>query len=1181
MTRAVRDRILKEANGDISDHLRNHIHLTNCIHLKNHMHKHSPILADRSLMRDLIVLQRSRSLRDPSASPPSWQSPSITDLPSRMGENNGVIREGRRSVGTESRRVGRTISGSSPPLGSFATSKVAPAEVNVGTDGVTAVSEHSVKSDIRDGRRIRREESSRRSDRNSVLDGNEESSPVHDAHLLHEVISRKSESKDRKSEQKDKQVRGIPFKTLSEQLNSAPIDSDDIASSSANVYGRRSQQEKIIDEPEPSFRANCSGLNRVKRRKFRGTRRSRMNLTSRDTGVQNELSVASNTLAHGSDHSKHKMEEENDNYANKNVIGGPKNGCGMPWNWSRIHHRGKTFLDMAGRSFSCGISDSMLRKCSPTARGRGISGTPIASDHSSSSAKFDAEALPLLVEASGSQESIENAGWQRDYSGELGIFADNYIKHEVDSDLASEARCSNRRRTRGHHRSRHQNLTQKYMPRTFKDLVGQNLVAQALSNAVLKKKVGLLYVFYGPHGTGKTSCARIFARALNCQSLEHSKPCGLCNSCVGYDMGKSRNIREVVPVSNLDFESITELLDHMIASQLPSQYTVFIFDDCDSFSSNCWSAITKVIDRAPRRLVFVLVCSSLDVLPHIIISRCQKFFFPKLKDADVIHTLQWIATQENLEIDKDALKLITSRSDGSLRDAEMTLEQLSLLGQRISVPLIQELVGLISDEKLVDLLDLALSADTVNTVKHLRLIIESGVEPMALMSQIATVITDILAGSYDFKKERPRRKFFRRQPLSKEDMEKLRQALKTLSEAEKQLRMSNDKLTWLTAALLQLAPDQQYMLSSSAETSFNHSPLALNNVSGRGVSRNIDQHAEISGGEKGLSTDVKFAGHSDPYDNRISKGISLDRKRHSGVGVAPQQNTASGTDLMKSSGKQVSGKTHKAIEEIWLDVIGKIRINSIKEFLIQEGTLASVSFGAAPTVRLIFNSQIAKSKAEKLREQILQAFESALGSSVIIEIRCESKRDTTVGNHSSVTLPAPKNGMLQIRDISGYMPQAQPPHYGSGEVGRGEIVEIDASPREAHNQRESNQRNFEGLQGEVSVSRKNSTMSTNSERREGGAQSRSQSIVRSKVSLAHVIQQAEGCSQRSGWSKRKAVSIAEKLEQENLRLEPQSRSLLCWKASRVTRRRLSRLRVRTRRPQSLLKLVSCGKCLSA
>lgn len=186
-------------------------------------------------------------------------------------------------------------------------------------------------------------------------------------------------------------------------------------------------------------------------------------------------------------------------------------------------------------------------------------------------------------------------------------------------------------------------------------------------------------------------------------------------------------------------------------------------------------------------------------------------------------------------------------------------------------------------------------------------------------------------------------------------------------------------------------------------------------------------------------------------------------------------------------------------------------------------------------MRLIFNSHHAKSKAEKLREQILQAFESALGSSVIIEIRCELKRETTVGNHSSVTLPASKNGSLQIRDFNGYKPQAQLLHYGSSEVGRGEIVEIDASPRETYNdKRESNERNLEGSQGEVSVSRKNSTMSSISERREGGAQSQSQSIVRSKVSLAHVIQQAEGCSQRSGWSKRKAVSIAEKLEQENL-----------------------------------------------
>lgn len=695
MTRAVRDRILKDANGDISDHLRNHIHLTNCIHLKNHMHKNSPISADRSLMRDLVVLQRSRSLRDPSASPPSWHSPSIVDLLPKKGENDARIREGRRSIGIERRREARRMSGSSPTLPNLSTSKVAPGEVSGGNDGVAAISERSSKSGVGNGRRVRREESSRKSNRTDFLVGNEEPPLNQDGNVLtHDVISRNSESKDRKSKQKGKQIGDVQLKTLSERLNDGPT--DDIASSNIHLHGSHSRWEKTVDEPEASIHAYSSGLNRVKRRKFRGTRRTRAATASRDVGAQNELSVASNTLAQGSAHARYLMEEGEEEYGNANVTRAPRNGCGIPWNWSRIHHRGKTILDMAGRSLSCGLSDPRLKKGGSTAHGREMSDMPMASDYTSSSTRSDAEALPLLVEASGSQETTDNAGWVHNYSGELGIFADNLYKHDVDSDLASEARSGDQRKLRGYRKNRHQSLTQKYTPRTFRDLVGQNLVAQALLNAVMKRKVGLLYVFYGPHGTGKTSCARIFARALNCQSSEHPKPCGFCNSCISHDMGKSRNIREVGPVGNFDFESIMDLLDNMIVSQLPSHHRVFIFDDCDTLSSDCWSAISKVIDRAPRRVVFVLVSSSLDVLPHIIISRCQKFFFPKLKDADIICTLQWIATKEDLEIDKEALKLIASRSDGSLRDAEMTLEQLSLLGQRISVPLVQELVNLSS-----------------------------------------------------------------------------------------------------------------------------------------------------------------------------------------------------------------------------------------------------------------------------------------------------------------------------------------------------------------------------------------------------------------------------------------------------------------------------------------------------
>lgn len=1131
MTRAVRNRILKDANGDIGDHLRNHIHLTNCIHLKNHMHKHSPLVHDRSLMRDLIVLQRSRSLRDPSASPPPWHSPVIADLFS----NSERVGNGRRSVGSDRPRDATRLSGRSPPL----------ENIEIGGSGYQMAlgSEPSSKSGAHDIRRARDKESSRNSEllggnRGPLLDGNEKE--------LSQAASGTSERRSRKSTGKGKSSREVNPKTLSQQLREIPMESDEVVSSSRRPNERRCVAEKTLEEAEPSFRGSCTGLSRVRRRKFRRVKRTPGYAAPRDTRAQNEVSVASNSSVKGTMHQRHPVEYGEEEFDEHNVSRAPRNGCGIPFNWSRIHHRGRSFLDMAGRSLSCGLSDPRSKRGGQVSQGRDTSDLPEALDHSSSCSKSDAEALPLLLDGSGSQGSSDNAAWAHDYSGELGIFADSLLKHEIESDLASEGRSGDQHNLRGSHRTRHQNLTQKYMPRTFRDLVGQNLVAQALCNAVVRRKVGLLYVFYGPHGTGKTSSARIFARALNCQSLEHPKPCGFCGSCIAHDMGKGRNIKEIGPVGNFDSESIMDLLDCMAILQQPSQYRVFIFDDCDALSPDCWSAISKVIDRAPRRVVFILISSSLDVIPHMIISRCQKFFFPKLKDADIIYALEWIATKEGLEIDKDALKLIASRSDGSLRDAEMTLEQLSLLGQRISVSLVQELVGLISDEKLVDLLDLALSADTVNTVKNLREIMESGVEPLALMSQLATVITDILAGSYDLTKERRRRKFFRRQPLSKEDMEKLRQALKTLSEAEKQLRMSNDKLTWLTAALLQLAPDQQYMLPSSAEeTSFNHSPLAMNG--GRNVARRRGMdRVRMSNDGRRLSTDggVDRQHARSPSSIREGSKVSGSASRKQ---LARIHGTSAYDDTKGVNGRQDMDKGHTEIEDIWFDVLGKIQVSSIKEFLYQEGTLISVSYGAAPTVQLMFSSPQTRSKAEKLRAYILQAFESVLGSPVTIEIRGESQKDLRSRVHAS-----------QDR----------------GHSGTSEIVELTSSPREqkfgehVDIHRPSDKRGTQGARA----------IETGTESGRFGEQNQCRSLVRGKVSLAHVIQQAEGST---SWTKRKAVSIAEKLEQENLRLEPRSRSLLCWKASRATRRKLSRLKIQTRRHHSLLKVVSCGKCLSS
>ncbi|KAG1346540.1 protein STICHEL-like 3 [Cocos nucifera] len=992
MTRAVRGNFLKDESsairnhpkdeyGAISDHLYNHVHLTNCIHLKSHMHRHSPNSAERSLMRDLIVLQKSRSLRDPSTSPPSWLSPYIVGSYAKRPAKEGAVHGGGSSLGVDGRRA------TSPWAAGVATSRVA---------AVGSSSDHKLEGIDIDAEVKRGEEHGRKSRRSNIPHGSND--PPED-------LPQKVEAKDKRISRRGTRGQGARLKTLAEQLEEVAGLTDNERRSASHLcqHGRHTGEEKIREEPEASSCGHSNRLNRGKKRRFKGGRRACGSTDSRSLGAHNNMSTDSKSLAQVSVNRKHYMGEGSEEDAELEFGRVPRHVCGIPWNWSSIHHRGKTFLDMAGRSLSCGLSDSRLRKAEGSvgqSQGNTSNMPQIASDHLSSSTGSDSEALPLLVEASGSQHGGANPPYlAQDYSGKLGISSIHSLRDE-DSDLASEARSGNQRKSRGFPHGRHRSLTQKYMPKTFKDLVGQNLVVQALSNAVSRKKVGLIYVFYGPHGTGKTSCARVFAKALNCQSVEHLKPCDFCHSCISHNLGESRNVVEVGPVSNFDFESIMDVLDNVMLSPSSSQYTVFILDDCDTLPPNLWSVISKIVERAPRHVVYIFVSSNLDHLPHMIMSRCQKFFFPKLKESDVISTLQWISTSEGLEIDKDALKLIASRSNGSLRDAEMTLDQLSLLGQRISLPLVQELVGLVSDEKLVDLLDLALSADTVNTVKSLREIMETGVEPLALMSQLATIITDILA-------------------VPKEDMEKLRQALKTLSEAEKQLRVSNDKLTWLTAALLQLAPDQQYMLPSSADASLKNSPLVLNNYSDRYRPRNFcNEQDEMHICDRNLSRGNAIGSHSSIGGIDGVPGIGKMIDNHlSGMGHGEHTPCC----LLRSSGAIKAGKgynyskTNKDDEKIWRAVLESVQSSTLRQFLSQEGRLNSVSLGAVPIVQLSFSSEINKSKAEKFRGRILQAFESVLSSVVKLEIRCESRKDVTSDVQNPHVVPAPENYHMPMR----------------------------------------------------------------------------------------------------------------------------------------------------------------------
>ncbi|ESW09969.1 hypothetical protein PHAVU_009G170400 [Phaseolus vulgaris] len=347
-------------------------------------------------------------------------------------------------------------------------------------------------------------------------------------------------------------------------------------------------------------------------------------------------------------------------------------------------------------------------------------------------------------------------------------------------------------------------LSMKFRPKSFSDLVGQNVVVRSLLGAISRGRITSFYLFYGPRGTGKTSASRIFAAALNCLSFEEQRPCGLCRECIIFFSGRSKDVKEVDSVRINRTDQVKSLVKSSSIPPVSSRFKVFIVDECQLLNGETWASISNSLENLSQHVVFVMITPDLDKLPRTVVSRAQRYHFPKVKDADIVCRLQNICAEESLDFEQEALDFIAAKSCGSVRDAEMMLDQMSLLGKKINISLAYELTGIVSDDELLDLLDLAFSSDTSNTVIRARELMRSRIDPLQLVSQLANLIMDILAGKCENSGSEVRSRFYRKY-TSEADLQKLNNALKILSETEKQLRISKNQTTWFTVALLQLS----------------------------------------------------------------------------------------------------------------------------------------------------------------------------------------------------------------------------------------------------------------------------------------------------------------------------------------------------------------------------------------
>ncbi len=281
-------------------------------------------------------------------------------------------------------------------------------------------------------------------------------------------------------------------------------------------------------------------------------------------------------------------------------------------------------------------------------------------------------------------------------------------------------------------------LYRKYRPRKFSEIVGQDVIVQTLLNTAKKGQFSHAYLFSGPRGTGKTSCARITAKAINCADPQQGEPCGKCENCTGIEQGKHPDVIELDAASHTSVENVRDLIDKAQFAPSIAQKKIYIIDEAHMLSKSAFNALLKTLEEPPSHVHFILATTEPHKLPVTIISRCQRFDFRRISMTDLIAQLEFIAQGEKIKADKEALRLIAHQTNGGMRDAIGLLEQFGTEGV-ITTEHVEKNLGLTSLPVLEKLLENLENKKTSEAIDLINDVTEKGVE----LSQFTKDFLDI------------------------------------------------------------------------------------------------------------------------------------------------------------------------------------------------------------------------------------------------------------------------------------------------------------------------------------------------------------------------------------------------------------------------------------------------------
>lgn len=290
----------------------------------------------------------------------------------------------------------------------------------------------------------------------------------------------------------------------------------------------------------------------------------------------------------------------------------------------------------------------------------------------------------------------------------------------------------------------YQALYRKWRPKTFSDVVGQEHVTETLQRQVAEGRLSHAYLFTGTRGTGKTTCAKILAKAVNCEHPENGNPCNKCQSCLGIESGGFLDVMELDAASNNGVDHVRALRDEAIYSPAQVKKRVYIIDEVHMLSIAAFNALLKILEEPPEHLMFILATTELHKVPATILSRCQRFAFRRILPREIVGRLNYIAEQEGIDLRPDGAELLAHIADGALRDALSLLDQCAAAGGTIDSAAVLDALGLAGNLQTAQLMDCVLQRDTKAALLLLHRLYGSGKDVGAVLGELSALARDLL-----------------------------------------------------------------------------------------------------------------------------------------------------------------------------------------------------------------------------------------------------------------------------------------------------------------------------------------------------------------------------------------------------------------------------------------------------